>query len=317
MEENLLFSKDNMEFNLDKFNGDNNILYITGLCGSGKSTIIKKYAEKYNAEQLEFDAITSALTKGLDNLNKNKIHPIILEYLTTQNPTKLKNFSDANFGNECVKFLDWFEKKVYGNGKLYILEGMQIFLCFDPKRFIGKPMVVMGTSVAKSMYRNVSRKYKRTGDIQKTFKHFIATLNRTNIIIKNDRQISELVDVISESYNHYITLNINNNMSNGLYGFRDNVSSISFDNNHLKRVNHKLQQVEESCIDKENTTEIKIGYNGDIKPIINKNSNQGAFLLWNKKDSINTLLESISKEWFDSKLTIDDFHIIGGDNNVW
>ena len=40
-----------------------------------------------------------------------------------------------------------------------------------------------------------------------------------------------------------------------------NVSSISFDNNHLKRVNHKLQQVEESCIDKENTTEIKIGYN--------------------------------------------------------
>ena len=314
-EENLLFSKDNMEFNLDKFNDDdNNILYITGLCGSGKSTIIKKYAEKYNAEQLEFDAITSALTKGLDNLNKNKIHPIILEYLTTQNPIKLKNFSDPNFGNECVKFLDWFEKKVYGNGKLYILEGMQIFLCFDPKRFIGKPMVVMGTSVAKSMYRNVSRKYKRTGNIQKTFKHFIATLNRTNIIIKNDRQISELVDVISESFNHYITLNINNNMNNGLYGFRDNVSSISFDNNHLKRVNHKLQQVEESCIDKENTTEIKIGYNGDIKPIINKNSNQGAFLLWNKKDSINTLLESISKEWFDSKLTIDDFHIIGGDN---
>ena len=559
VEENLLFSKDNMEFNLDKFNGDNNILYIIGLCGSGKSTIIKKYAEKYNAEQLEFDAITSALTKGLDNLNKNKIHPIILEYLTTQNPIKLKNFSDPNFENECVKFLDWFEKKVYGNGKLYILEGMQIFLCFDPKRFIGKPMVVMGTSVAKSMYRNVSRKYKRTGDIQKTFKHFIATLNRTNIIIKNDRQISELVDVISESfnpdkalvwldkpidklfnkkiklyhgsiedikgnkidpisinvgatkfsnprwstyfwddiesakqwamtwivqrtthsnvlyrghegksiignntkyndekfiqlilkenpyiyiyeteipisklemgsvpsireytvsesvpitkkhkikvtkkmiqdyieikddsivkqmvdecpidhmknvrgfilnnilsnerdtyrlmikndiknnkikigddlskyknrindavkndlyglresYNHYITLNINNNMNNGLYGFRDKITSLSFDNNHLKRVNHKLQQVEESCIDKENTTEIKIGYNGDIKPIINKNSNQGAFLLWNKKDSINTLLESISKEWFDSKLTIDDFHIIGGDNNVW
>ena len=135
--------------------------------------------------------------------------------------------------------------------------------------------------------------------------------NRINDAVKND------LYGLRESYNHYITLNINNNMNNGLYGFRDNVSSISFDNNHLKRVNHKLQQVEESCIDKENTTEIKIGYNGDIKPIINKNSNQGAFLIWNKKDSINTLLESISKEWFDSKLTIDDFHIIGGDNNVW
>ena len=63
-----------------------------------------------------------------------------------------------------------------------------------------------------------------------------------------------------------------------------------------------------------NTTEIKFGYNGDIKPVFNNKSNQGSFLLWNKNDSIKSLLESISKEWFDSKLSIDDIHRIGGDD---
>ena len=115
-------------------------------------------------------------------------------------------------------------------------------------------------------------------------------------------------------YNHYITLNINNNMNRGLYGFRDDVSSISLDNNHIKRVNHKMQLINESYIDKENTTEIKFGYNGDIKPVFNNKSNQGSFLLWNKNDSIRSLLESISREWFDSKLSIDDIHRIGGDD---
>ena len=163
----------------------------------------------------------------------------------------------------------------------------------------------------KSRNVNLKEEIKELPDMIKYYLEDEKFLNKfKNKVLKEGAEVKE-------SYNHYITLNINNNMNNGLYGFRDNISSISFDNNHLKRVNHKLQQVEESCIDKENTTEIKIGYNGDIKPIINKNSNQGAFLLWNKKDSINTLLESISKEWFDSKLTIDDFHIIGGDNNVW
>jgi len=201
IEENLIFSKDNMEFNLDKFGKSENVLYITGLGGSGKSTIISEYGKKYNAEALEFDAITSALIHGLENLNKNKIHPIILEYLETQNPNKLNGFNDPGFNVECVKFLDWFENRVTKVDKLYILEGMQIFICFNPERFIGKPMVIMGTSVSKSMFRSVSRTYKRSeGDIIKTFKFFLKTLKRIPIFVKNDKQINELKDTISESY---------------------------------------------------------------------------------------------------------------------
>lgn len=200
IEENLIFSKDHIEFNLDKFGKSENVLYITGLGGSGKSTIIKEYAANYKAEALEFDAVTSALIKGLDNLNRNKIHPIIIEYLETQNPDKLTGFEDPKFVSESVKFLDWFEAKVSGDDKLYILEGMQLFICFEPERFTGRPMVVMGTSVVKSMYRSNLRVYKRSeGDIIKTFKFFLKTLQRINIFIKNDKQINNLINALNES----------------------------------------------------------------------------------------------------------------------
>ena len=200
IEENILLSSDNIELNLEKFGKDFNTLYITGLGGSGKSTIIKEYAAKYKAEALEFDAVTSALIRGLENLNKNKIHPIILEYLETQNPCKLNGFDDPNFVVESVKFLDWFENRVANDNTLYILEGMQLFICFEPERFRGRPMIIMGTSVTKSMYRSTLRAYKRSeGDIIKTFKFFLKTIQRTQLFIKNDRQISNLINTLNEA----------------------------------------------------------------------------------------------------------------------
>ena len=205
VEEGYVFSKDNLEFNIKKFGKENNILFITGLSGSGKSTIIKQYAEKYNAENLEFDAITSTLKakyrNRLDKINRSKINPIILEYLDNEDPEGFPNFEDPKFNTECVKFLDWLENRVAGDGKLYILEGMQIFLCFNPERFIGKPMIIMGTSMVKSMYRSTKRYYnKHSDDIKDCFVFFIKTLKRSGKYAKNVRQLDELADVIGESY---------------------------------------------------------------------------------------------------------------------
>ena len=201
VEENIFVSTDNIELHLDKFGHSENVMYITGLGGSGKSTIISKYCKEYGADALEFDAVTSALIRGLENLNRNKIHPIILEYLETQNPNKLDGFSDPNFIPESVKFLDWFESRVKGDKKLYIIEGMQLFICFEPERFIGKPMVIMGTSVSKSMFRSVCRVYKRSeGDVIRTFKFFLKTLKRIPVFLKNDRQLSDMINVLDESY---------------------------------------------------------------------------------------------------------------------
>jgi hypothetical protein len=57
---------------------------------------------------------------------------------------------------------------------------------------------------------------------------------------------------------------------------------------------------------------ITFGINKDVDINLNDN-NQGAFLRWNRTDDINALLESISSEWFNSELSIEDFHRIEGD----
>ena len=320
-EESYLFSKDDLYINFDKFeSGESNICLITGLSGSGKSTLGKSLANKYNAEYVELDTFF-----GLGRIDPKKIEKTIFVEYGKSNKKDYKYLIEKKprsfeIPDEIVmNFMDWIISYCKNNkSKKYILEGVQIYSHGDPKIIKHEPVIFVNASVLKSMIQRHKRNKSRNVNLKEEIKELPDMikyyLEDEKFLNKfKNKVLKEGSEEVKESFNHYITLNINNNMSNGLYGFRDNISSISFDNNHLKRVNHKLQQVEESCIDKENTTEIKIGYNGDIKPIINKNSNQGAFLLWNKKDSINTLLESISKEWFDSKLSIDDFHIIGGD----
>ena len=58
LNENTFLNKDDVKHNLSKWGtklGQDNILYVTGLSGGGKTTIAKEYSEKYSAEVLELD----------------------------------------------------------------------------------------------------------------------------------------------------------------------------------------------------------------------------------------------------------------------
>lgn len=50
-----IFNKNNFEFNLEKLDMKNNIIYITGLSGSGKTSTAKLLAKEYNAILFELD----------------------------------------------------------------------------------------------------------------------------------------------------------------------------------------------------------------------------------------------------------------------
>lgn len=58
-------------YNLEKFrsNSDNNILFVTGLSGSGKSTITKKFADK-NTDIIELDAYFDSFGSRNTNFDK-------------------------------------------------------------------------------------------------------------------------------------------------------------------------------------------------------------------------------------------------------
>ena len=112
---------------------------------------------------------------------------------------------------------------------------------------------------------------------------------------------------LKENYDHIITIGLNKNMKRGLYGFADNNSYILFDEKvQLKRVNNIMQPLTENFDISNDIDIIKFGINKDID-INLEGMNKGAYLRWNRNDELETLLEQISNEWFDSKLNVEDF----------
>lgn len=165
---NLVFNKKNLKYNIEKFGTNNNILYITGLSGSGKTTIAKKLVQEYKAELFELDNLgghfgeykneqTLIYLLTEDFLNKNlELRKIIKSdnYVTL----KINNFDEyVKWTNKYVEFL---EKYAYFNEGLYIFEGTQLFKCINPKHYINKPLIIVGTSSISSLYRRLKRHYK-------------------------------------------------------------------------------------------------------------------------------------------------------------
>jgi hypothetical protein len=112
---------------------------------------------------------------------------------------------------------------------------------------------------------------------------------------------------LKEGYDHIITIGLSKNLKRGLFGLIDNSSYIIYDDKvQLKRVNNIMQPITETFELNDNIEIIRFGIKQDID-INLEGVNKGAYLRWNRKDEIETLLEQISNEWFDSKLGIEDF----------
>lgn len=215
IEEGYFKSTDNLEFNLDKWSrsGNHNILYITGISGSGKSTIAKKMCKEYNAEYIELDKFTLGIVKGLDRWFENvdngtyEVHPLLKEYFSQiDHLTTNGSWSKPDMGDEHTKFITWFIERVKGNGTLYIVEGAQFFMKLsnmDPGLIQGEPLIIVGTSALKSWIRRIKRD---TAD-DETISRFIYHLKKDipmlfKYYFRNEKDLQEYIKNISvnESY---------------------------------------------------------------------------------------------------------------------
>lgn len=131
--EGYIFSDRTVSIDLKKFeSGESNILLITGISGSGKSTLGRKLAKEYNAKYIASD------------------FPCL-----TDNPHKKD--PEGCFRNTYNRISKTKKTK-------YILEGVLVYYsCLDGWRpnlhpFFNKiknePMIILGTSILKTMYRN-------------------------------------------------------------------------------------------------------------------------------------------------------------------
>ena len=165
VEESYIFSTEDYEQNLDKWKpGGSNILFITGLSGSGKSSSADKLAKENNALKFEFDIFENR-NGSFDRSTKR-----IYEQLLNRNPKykKILESDIARKDNEIVYNNDYLQQKNAAikdlvrmcnadRAHLYIIEGIQIYEYLNPEFFKDKPLIIKGTSATKSFMRALKR----------------------------------------------------------------------------------------------------------------------------------------------------------------
>lgn len=128
----------NYELNFDKWiSGENKILYITGLMGSGKSTFSLELSKEYNCKLIELDLLRKELS---DDLQAN---------------TQGHHMEDK-------EFIEIFIKKINSTVKKYnrvIVEGVQVMYFNDFRTHIKDTdsVLIINTSLIKSTFRSIKR----------------------------------------------------------------------------------------------------------------------------------------------------------------
>lgn len=156
--------------NLSKWiNGETNVLLITGLAGSGKTTMAKKLATEHNAILIHTDDVANEFE---DNLLKN---------LSEEG---LNSISDSDVIVSMVENLVDNYK-----GKRIIIEGIHL-LAVDKSLMVDKSIIVTGTGLFKSNLQ-ASKRDKGLG-----FEHLLS-LYRDNVFLNKKR--NELVSFLMKT----------------------------------------------------------------------------------------------------------------------
>ena len=158
--ESYIFNEQDYEQNFDKWGpGEYNTLFITGHSGSGKSTLAEtlkkeKHAVVFELDGLDhnFDTTNKGLLKKVKELNPT--YKYMVEHNWPKEDTiiaKEKNHVLSSAVRDLIKICR--EDK----NRLYIIEGIQIFLWLNPWYFKDKPLIIKGTSMIQSYLRAAKR----------------------------------------------------------------------------------------------------------------------------------------------------------------
>lgn len=135
------------EKNLNDYGINSNILYITGSTGSGKSTLSKKIAKKYNAEYVPLDCLYRVNT-NISELEHDKT--ILQSNLLMKFCSENKNYSFYSF-SELVKFTLNQLRLLSDKNKLYVIESTALLECVELLR--GCPIIIPTPSIEqKALY---------------------------------------------------------------------------------------------------------------------------------------------------------------------
>lgn len=209
LNENYIIDKKNAELDINmwKKDSDHNILFITGLSGSGKSTYAKQLAKEENATIIELDIFQCYDKFKNAGTRKNDISMKMVSEFLEDNPEMVdidfSNIKLESFRDSFTKYFKWLLNKLHKSNERYIIEGIHIMLFIPYSDIKGEPIICIGTSMIKSFWKM----WKREGF---THKDFIRYGKRYFLLYKEwERQYKNFQDSFNESYIEEGMLRIN------------------------------------------------------------------------------------------------------------
>ena len=198
-------------------------------------------------------------------------------------------------------------KKDVESFKHHFLQGIKDIQSLDDAKAMKSDLIALNSYLHDIKYTNKYSEFKNLTAVKEIEGWMTNTaMPQIDEIIKKYEKTIEPVN----EYAHTITFALNNKLNRGLYGLMDSVSSIIIDNDIQIQRRNGIMSISESVELNDDTNNISFGTDADIK----LKDNNISYLIWNRNQGENILLENFIKDWLLS-VNVDSFHKIeGGDD---
>ncbi len=183
--------------NVEMFeSGSSNVLFVTGVSGSGKSTMAREIAKRTDSIFVELDRFqfygNSDKSSLLDKYYS--LNPGLKQY------TKYhwNNCSDEIFHSEFVKFFEWLMNQIKSDKKIkYVVEGIQLYKHIESDVLKSYPIIIINKSLPRVYFQRIKREREQYGatfkDVLNGFTS-ISNLKDTLNAMKNLRSFQKSIN---------------------------------------------------------------------------------------------------------------------------
>ena len=206
------------------------------------------------------------------------------------------NYSDVKSNAQYRKDVNSF--------KHHFLQGIKDIKSLDDAKSMKSDLVALNSYLHDIKYTNKYSEFKNLTAIKEIEGWMTNTAmpQIDQIIKKYEKNIEPVTE-----YAHTITFALNNKLNRGLYGLMDSLSSIIIDGDIQIQRRNGIMSITESVELNDNTDNITFGTDEDIK----LKENDISYLLWNRNQGENILLENFIKDWL-LPVNANSFHRIEG-----